>query len=247
MKDIAVYLIKSFDSIKYANNFIQKGEMYFNCPEYYRYLGFQEMLEEANGNYDKINWDKPSSKGISDLNEATVANTIGIYRYTPIYCMYTVGAKDVFGNKIRLRKKAFEEFKNNGHSCFVICKIKDFFDRLKSSLGEDFASDFIKYQKATPKTEMQYLQSRQEVLFRKSPYFCDQQEYRIILPKEKIETKLFFNGKNYTICLTNKDKYKGIIKEIGNISDFSKLITYDQLKSCDNYYYFSLNTDKWNK
>ena len=85
MIDKARFLIKSFDNVQYAKKFLMEGEMYFNCPAYFRYLAKRGELAKLNNNGEAI---KNQFKGIGDFNEASIAWTIRVYQNIPIYCMY---------------------------------------------------------------------------------------------------------------------------------------------------------------
>lgn len=243
-KDKAKYLIKSFDNEQYAFSFLKKGEMYFNCPTYYRYLGYCEDIEDLNKDHDDANLAVAKSKSIGDICESTIGGCVGVYNNLPVYCMYTVGEKDTKKNLIGVRKEAFEGFKRSKHCCFVICEIAPFFNRIKEVFKDQFWADYISYCGVTLESVMDFLKHNAEVIFRKSLCYAHQQEYRVVLRDDKINARIYGGENSCKICLADGTPYRGIIKRIGDISSFSKIVPYEALTLSDEkYYYFDLNKD----
>ncbi|HCY51276.1 MAG TPA: hypothetical protein DHU65_01060 [Clostridiales bacterium] len=234
MIDKARFLIKSFDNVQYAKKFLMEGEMYFNCPAYFRYLAKRGELAKLNNNGEVI---KNQFKGIGDFNEASIAWTIRVYQNIPIYCMYTVGNNDVKGNNVLLRKKAFDEFKSNNHKYFVVCEKEQFFNRIYSVFAGDGVFMFVSYEGVNPQSEEFYVSHMREALFRKSLSYAHQQEFRIALANDRINSKITYSNQSCEILLSDGQPYRGILRRVGDISAFSKIISYEVLNCFDEKYY----------
>lgn len=230
----AIYLVKSYANEQYAKNFIEEGEMYMNTATFYRYLAYREKGCPYN-----IDWTQDTSKGISDQREGIVCDSIFLRQNNPMFCMYTVADCDIKGERIiGLKRKAVNEFLANGHTCFVIVPIDEFFNVAISKLNNTCQFDFVHYEKASFESDFQYLISNDlSVLYRKSLRYAHQQEYRIVSSITTKQARIEFDQGKYVIKFEDGTDYRGVTEYIGDISKFARLFKYSDLIDFDKEYY----------
>lgn len=206
-----------------AEEFINKGIIYFNSLEYYKnYLGENEAIKDIDeGSIKDINCnDENTYIELSD-NKNTVRCKIDFRLKSLtepenfyIFCLSKIFNKDLF-----------EEFKVN--ACVEILNVKKLECKIKELLPEEFKLHFDDVIYYDPAGSVNFEKFLKPVLLYKSDKYKRQEESRFYFCSKYLDTK---SKSNYKINLSDIDnvqinvKIKSIRLELGNLSDICRLI-----------------------